>query len=526
MRQLPALAVVGIVAIAGAAVMNAGALAQDVKAISRSIDKAARSVAAEADKIAKDFTGTKTANAKSKRKSAARKGAPSEDGEKSSKATSEPDSKADDVTGDGKETAKFSSSPATTLPDTTTETKISPESAAHAATPPGKPTDGKPADGKSDGTWPKTLPDAKAEAAKKPPPVWSEAEISEAKAHCEKVLKTIEAVTIAEAPVREGLEGECGTPAPIKLISLGKNPQVSVSPPALITCDLAVALHTWLENDIQPLAKSYLGAEVIRIETMSDYSCRKAYGRVGSKLSEHGKANALDIRGFVTAKGQTAYVLDEWGMTQRDIEAQIAAAKATAEKIAAEKAAAEKAAAAAGKGLPPATVATPKGTVVDNKPEVKVPPVVTVPSSKVVDGKPSISVTPPATRPSLYPPGSTGTGLGFSPPSNLGGPKAQEVAAADAKTGTKKGSDKPDSKPVVVPAKGEKADKAKADAPVMATAPADLADKHSRTQSFMRDVHARGCKIFGTILGPEANEAHRNHFHVDLAPRKRNNFCE
>lgn len=502
MRQLSALAVVGIAAVAGAAaMMDTAAQAQDVNALSKSIDKAARSVAAEVDKLTKDVAGTTA----SKKKPAARKAAPPD--EAPAKAA------------DGKETAKFSSSPAATLPDTTTETALTPESAAHAAGPPGKPS----------GEWPKTLPDAKAqeEAAKKPPPTWSEAEISEAKARCEKLLKTIDAVSIAEAPIREGAEGECGTPAPIKLISLGKNPQVSISPPALMTCELAVALHTWLEKDIQPLSKSYLGAEVIRIETMSDYSCRKAYGRVGSKLSEHGKANALDIRGFVTAKGQTAYVLDEWGMTQRDIEAQIAAAKAAADKLAAEKAAAEKAAAAAGKGNgAPAAVAAPKGTVVDNKPVVTVPPVIT-PSSKVVDGKPSLSVTPPVTRPSLYPPGSTGTGLGFSPPSNLGGPKEQAVAAADKKDGIKK-----DAKPTVVPAKaepaakGEKAEKAKADVPVMATTPDDPADKQSRRQSFMRDVHARGCKIFGTILGPEANEAHRNHFHVDLAPRKNSNFCE
>jgi hypothetical protein len=43
---------------------------------------------------------------------------------------------------------------------------------------------------------------------------------------------------------------------------------------------------------------------------------------------------------------------------------------------------------------------------------------------------------------------------------------------------------------------------------------------------FLRDVHAGACKIFGTVLGPEANEAHRNHFHVDMAKRRRSAFCE
>ena len=37
---------------------------------------------------------------------------------------------------------------------------------------------------------------------------------------------------------------------------------------------------------------------------------------------------------------------------------------------------------------------------------------------------------------------------------------------------------------------------------------------------FLRDIHASACKVFGTVLGPEANNAHRNHFHVDMAKRQ------
>ena len=40
---------------------------------------------------------------------------------------------------------------------------------------------------------------------------------------------------------------------------------------------------------------------------MSSYSCRNAYGRAEGRLSEHGKVNALDIAGFVTARGQAAF---------------------------------------------------------------------------------------------------------------------------------------------------------------------------------------------------------------------------
>jgi hypothetical protein len=44
--------------------------------------------------------------------------------------------------------------------------------------------------------------------------------------------------------------------------------------------------------------------------------------------------------------------------------------------------------------------------------------------------------------------------------------------------------------------------------------------------SFLRRLHKGACGPFGTVLGPEANEAHRDHFHLDLAPRKRSAFCE
>ena len=43
---------------------------------------------------------------------------------------------------------------------------------------------------------------------------------------------------------------------------------------------------------------------------------------------------------------------------------------------------------------------------------------------------------------------------------------------------------------------------------------------------FLRRMHAGACSMFGTVLGPEANEAHRDHLHLDLAPRKHSAFCE
>jgi len=42
---------------------------------------------------------------------------------------------------------------------------------------------------------------------------------------------------------------------------------------------------------------------------------------------------------------------------------------------------------------------------------------------------------------------------------------------------------------------------------------------------FLKLVHDKACQRFGTTLGPEANAAHKNHFHLDQKKR-RSGFCE
>ena len=43
---------------------------------------------------------------------------------------------------------------------------------------------------------------------------------------------------------------------------------------------------------------------------------------------------------------------------------------------------------------------------------------------------------------------------------------------------------------------------------------------------FLHRLHHAACGIFSTVLGPEANEFHRNHFHFDLKVRRSRAFCE
>lgn len=43
---------------------------------------------------------------------------------------------------------------------------------------------------------------------------------------------------------------------------------------------------------------------------------------------------------------------------------------------------------------------------------------------------------------------------------------------------------------------------------------------------FLRALHTGACAQFGTVLGPDANKSHRDHFHLDIKQRKYGNYCE
>ena len=60
--------------------------------------------------------------------------------------------------------------------------------------------------------------------------------------------------------------------------------------------------------------------------------------------------------------------------------------------------------------------------------------------------------------------------------------------------------------------------------PEMVAATGILAAKTSEAL-FLRRLHRGACAVFGTVLGPEANEAHRDHFHFDVKERKGRGIC-
>jgi hypothetical protein len=335
-------------------------------------------------------------------------------------------------------------------------------------------------------------PDPKSDAAKAPPPppepdTWSDAEIITALRDCLKRLAPLGAEVEIGPPVKQE---QCGSPAPVllKRIGLGAT-RVEFQPAPTLNCAMVAGLATWIEKTLQPAAQEVLGSPIVRVRGASGYACRNRVGSAfhSDRLSEHAMANAIDIMGFVTADGRTIDVESKWGPNVRDLrkmqeraaEEVALAKKAEDEAKAALRTADREAADAArvakfgkgGKQEQAKAEAARKKEEADRKREE-------------AEQKEAERV-----RRSLHTAELQKLGRGLDP-------KVPE---------TKKVAD----------AKGAIPTTAKIDAP-----------KISPEMVFLRRLHKGACGTFGTVLGPDANEAHRNHFHFDLAARKRSAFCE
>ena len=124
-------------------------------------------------------------------------------------------------------------------------------------------------------------------------------------------LALTDAVAIAPSiPDIHGVGG-CGGEDLVRLeaIVLPDKRQVSVKPAAILRCAMASALADWIRTDIAPLATS-LGSAISDLDNFDSFECRGRNRIVGARLSEHGRANALDVRAFKLANGRAISLTD------------------------------------------------------------------------------------------------------------------------------------------------------------------------------------------------------------------------
>jgi len=85
--------------------------------------------------------------------------------------------------------------------------------------------------------------------------------------------------------------------------------RVPVKPPATLRCGMATAVVQWIRSDVAALAAD-LGTTVSELDNFDSFECRGRNRIVGAKLSEHGRANALDVRGIKLANGRSLSLTD------------------------------------------------------------------------------------------------------------------------------------------------------------------------------------------------------------------------
>lgn len=105
--------------------------------------------------------------------------------------------------------------------------------------------------------------------------------------------------------------GACGGDDLVRLeaVVLKDGRKVAVKPAAILRCPMATAIADWVRSDMVPLAAS-LGSAVSELDNFDSFECRGRNRVAGAMLSEHGRANALDVRGFTLASGQTIRLTD------------------------------------------------------------------------------------------------------------------------------------------------------------------------------------------------------------------------
>ena len=79
---------------------------------------------------------------------------------------------------------------------------------------------------------------------------------------------------------------------------------------ALMRCEVAEALHTWLERDVKPEAAIHLQSSIKEIHHIGTYNCRRIAG--SRRLSQHSFANAVDITAFRLDDGRRLTLLRGW----------------------------------------------------------------------------------------------------------------------------------------------------------------------------------------------------------------------
>ena len=105
--------------------------------------------------------------------------------------------------------------------------------------------------------------------------------------------------------------GECGSADAVRLdaVILPDQGKVAVTPAGVLRCPMAEELVHWVRDDVAPSAVK-LGSALRVLDNFDSYECRGRNRVRGATLSEHGRADAIDVRLFKLADGRSLTLTD------------------------------------------------------------------------------------------------------------------------------------------------------------------------------------------------------------------------
>ena len=108
----------------------------------------------------------------------------------------------------------------------------------------------------------------------------------------------------------------CGAERPF-VVKAALGGHVGIRPAATLRCNMIGPIDRWLRDVVQPVAQRRFGQNVVELKVIASYACRSRNSRRGAKLSEHGRANAIDISAFVLSDGSRVTVKQGWSWNNR-----------------------------------------------------------------------------------------------------------------------------------------------------------------------------------------------------------------
>jgi hypothetical protein len=118
---------------------------------------------------------------------------------------------------------------------------------------------------------------------------------------CDTRLKSIAAIDLMPRLIGPGA---CGGDDIVEVdaVLLAGNKQIEMKPTPLLQCPMAEQLALWLRDQAAPRVAE-AGPTIASVQSYDDFECRLRNRQITGKVSEHGKADAIDVRGFTLVNG-------------------------------------------------------------------------------------------------------------------------------------------------------------------------------------------------------------------------------